>query len=579
MKRMCLVVGLALCALYGARAYDKSLQAQWESLKTVSTVCSEEGTRIVETFAEEFLPNAFVRYEKARDAAKELNQVFNEDFPEPVPKDADTYDVCEKVIGRLRTAAEEYSSQKDMLAHIYFRYKAGAITSEELSKLDEEPLKIDIVNMGVIGRPPAIKELGAKQAEFAGKFLPETFAQHQFFAKEHAQSVRLYDELCAARDKISAPYDQVIFSVGQKAERIGREVDVLTATYDKLYMEHRIGDVDAESLAKTDHEKAASLKNLVQSVPMMVREDIVTPYKEICDSMVDIPGCSYKMGRTEVTQAMWQRLMGNNPSTNYKGSNLPVENVSWQDCQEFIKKLNAMSGRNFRLPTEEEWEYCCRAGGKGDWGKRANGQEGPLDAMGWYHDNSGDGHIISKLHPVAQKEPNAWGLYDMHGNVHEWTSTGDGNARRVLRGGAYMDPSSKCAAGARLSISLATRFDSIGFRLIYEDAEEVERRQMVESNNADYLQKLKKIRSEIIEAAHAAKKDVQAALMWKGAGAYKKEGGHLFRRKYMASIQVYEGKIVALGEPPSPAARKKLDDVKLLLKACLHWDTLNQMSL
>lgn len=110
------------------------------------------------------------------------------------------------------------------------------------------------------------------------------------------------------------------------------------------------------------------------------------------------------------------------------------------------------------------------------------------------------------------------------------------------------------------------------------ECEETER-PLEESNDADYLQKLEKIRSGIIEMARAAKKGVQATLMWKGAGAYKKESGHLFRKKYKASIQFYEGKIDALGEAPSPAAQKKLDEVKLLLKACLHWDSLNQMSL
>lgn len=463
MKRMCLVVGLAFCSLFGAQAYDKSPQEQWKELKTISTICSEEGTRIVETFAEEFLPNAFGRYEKARDTAKELNQVFNEEFPEPVAKGSDTYAVCEKVMGRLRTAAEEYKRQKDELAHLYFRHKAGVITSEELAKLDEEPLKIDIVKMDSLLKPPAIKELEGKQSAFAAKFMPETFAQYQLLVKERGQSVRLYEELCEAREKTSSPLDQVFFSVSLKAGRIGHEVDALTATYNNLYMSHRIGDVDAEGLAKVDQEKAAALKGLVGSVPMMLREVVANPVKSICDSMVAIPGRSFKMGRTEVTQAMWQRVMGDNPSY-FKGPNLPVEQVSWNDCQRFIQKLNAMSKNvKFRLPTEEEWEYCCRAGGKGDWGKRKNGQEGPLDVMGWYDGNSGE-----ETHPVAQKEPNAWGLYDMHGNVMEWTSTALGGDRGY-RGGAYCIRSRDCAAGKWNWSQTDFLGSDIGFRLVSED--------------------------------------------------------------------------------------------------------------
>ncbi|MGN0843658.1 MAG: formylglycine-generating enzyme family protein, partial [Kiritimatiellia bacterium] len=171
-----------------------------------------------------------------------------------------------------------------------------------------------------------------------------------------------------------------------------------------------------------------------------------------------IPGRDFMMGRTEVTQAQWESIMGNNPSEN-KGPDLPVENVSWNDCQEFIKKLNAKTGKKFRLPTEEEWEYACRAGGTGDWGKRANGEEGPLDAMGWYGDNSDD-----HTHPVGQKEPNAFGLYDMHGNVWEWTATAVG-AVRVLRGGGYWGNAGDCLASRRDWCYPGYRYGVIGFRL------------------------------------------------------------------------------------------------------------------
>ena len=140
-----------------------------------------------------------------------------------------------------------------------------------------------------------------------------------------------------------------------------------------------------------------------------------------------------------------------------------MESVSWNDCQEFIKRASQMDGRKYRLPTEEEWEYCCRAGSKGDWGKRANGEEGPLDAMGWYDANSGWG-----THPVAQKEPNAWGLFDMHGNVLEWTSTAVGGDR-VARGGSWRDVSGRCAAGYRYWDYPDYRIGLLGFRLVSQD--------------------------------------------------------------------------------------------------------------
>lgn len=116
----------------------------------------------------------------------------------------------------------------------------------------------------------------------------------------------------------------------------------------------------------------------------------------------------FYMGKYEVTQKQWQAIMGNNPSY-FKGDNLPVEKVLWDDAQEFIKKLNEISDRyTFRLPTEAEWEYACRAGTTGDYA-------GDLDEMAWYENNSG-----KQTHPVGMKKPNGWGLYDMLGNVFEW---------------------------------------------------------------------------------------------------------------------------------------------------------------
>jgi formylglycine-generating enzyme required for sulfatase activity len=120
----------------------------------------------------------------------------------------------------------------------------------------------------------------------------------------------------------------------------------------------------------------------------------------------------FYIGETEVTQELWKAVMGSNPSY-FSGTNLPVERVSWNDCQTFITKLNQLTGQNFRLPTEAEWEYAARGGNKSKGYKYAGSNN--LNDVAWYSDNSS-----GQTHPIKQKQPNELGLYDMTGNVFEW---------------------------------------------------------------------------------------------------------------------------------------------------------------
>ena len=153
----------------------------------------------------------------------------------------------------------------------------------------------------------------------------------------------------------------------------------------------------------------------------------------------------YYIGETEVTQELWEAVMGSNPSEFTGDNQRPVEYVSWDDCQEFIEKLNSLTGKQFRLPTEAEWEYAAR-GGKYSRGYKHSGSN-DADEVAWYYGNSGD-----ETHPVKTKKANELGLYDMSGNVWEWCNdlfgdyqrysqtnpTGPSKGEhRVLRGGSW----------------------------------------------------------------------------------------------------------------------------------------------
>lgn len=189
---------------------------------------------------------------------------------------------------------------------------------------------------------------------------------------------------------------------------------------------------------------------------------------KLSEDMVNIPGKKFAICKYEVSQALWSAVMGENPSR-FRDAHQPVEQVSWNECQVFLEKLNAMprvkaSGRAYRLPTSDEWEYACRAGATGDYCRLEGGEEitpNTLGKVAWYDANSCD-----KTHPVGQKAPNAFGLYDMLGNVWEWTSTDDGGLR-VSCGGRWFDNADFCKAGCQGSYHPDSRESGLGLRLAY----------------------------------------------------------------------------------------------------------------
>ncbi len=201
---------------------------------------------------------------------------------------------------------------------------------------------------------------------------------------------------------------------------------------------------------------------------------------------------TFYMGETEVTQALWYAVMRNNPSE-HKGDDFPVEIITWHDCQEFIRKLNQMTNKHFRLPTEAEWEYAAR-GGKYTHGYKYAGSN-RIDDVAWYWRNSGDKYLSGeesieekrknncRTHSVKGKSPNELGLYDMSGNVWEWCSDWDGGRvyyekspsknpqgpengwQRIQRGGAFNNNSDNCRVSIRGGYEPDSYGWMMGFRL------------------------------------------------------------------------------------------------------------------
>jgi len=186
----------------------------------------------------------------------------------------------------------------------------------------------------------------------------------------------------------------------------------------------------------------------------------------------DVVVAGFYIGKYQVTQAQWKAVMGKNPAI-FKGDPaLPVECVSWGDAKKFCGKISLITGKAYRLPSEAEWEYACRAGTTGDYA-------GDLDVMAWYSNNSGD-----KTHPVGQKQPNAFGLYDMHGNVWEWCEdvwrdsyedappdgsawlSGGGSERRVVRGGSWDGYEEDCRSACRYDLEPGHHNYSFGIRVV-----------------------------------------------------------------------------------------------------------------
>jgi hypothetical protein len=261
-----------------------------------------------------------------------------------------------------------------------------------------------------------------------------------------------FREKCLARVKEQKLLADIIKNADSRAIR--------EKAFERLTDEQLLVDVVRNAKEVEDAHRALSK---LAEMPLFSKEALVDVKKSMARfmniEMLPVPGQSFLMAKTEVTQTQWSAIMGSHSS----GGNRPVEDVSWDDAMEFCKKLTEMeratgrlpAGQEYTLPTEKQWEYACRAGTTGDYTGTGN-----LDDMGWYYGNSG-----GQTHDVATKKPNDWGFYDMHGTVWEWCLDEYGSSRdgRVLRGGGWRGGADACRSAYR-GYGPGLLFNGLGFR-------------------------------------------------------------------------------------------------------------------
>jgi len=250
-------------------------------------------------------------------------------------------------------------------------------------------------------------------------------------------------------------------TVASTASKKSSAAAIRTAAVDSTQI-HEVGGLDASA-------------DSLAGQPVFI-DQAVGAQKTVDTSKLTCLKHDFWMSRYEVTQGQYQNIMGVNPSAFKRGDNYPVERVRWLDARKFIRRLNKVSGKHFRLPSEAEWEYAARSGGK----NQRYGAAGSAAQVAWYMDNSGN-----SSHPVGKKKPNALGLYDMSGNVWEWTADcwneslanmpKDGSANktgncaaRVLRGGSWYDAKTLIMTTARLWNDTDKRDNNSGFRLVLD---------------------------------------------------------------------------------------------------------------
>ncbi len=389
--------------------------------------------------------------------------------------------VCDKCYRLLNDRNQLFVCVKDRVGKTYNRLKAFeelGLDVAEIKKylnkveawLNEEDSPFETVKTQIIGNFEVISKqettiIFANIDELTNQMQQANIAlidENEKFKKQISQLESLKGKETELTDQINR--------LNKKIEELKKENEGLNKKIDRLTKNKE----EPEKIAK--HGNSIGMKfTLIHAGEFDMGSEESDSEKPVREVKINNP---FYLGTYPVTQREWEAVMGDRPSR-FKGDDLPVEQVSWDKMQEFIKKLNEKEGTDkYRLPSEAEWEYACRAGTTTRYS--FDDDESKLGDYGWYDKNS-----EGKTHLVGQREPNSWGLYDMHGNVWEWVQdewhvnyddahtdgraweSGDG-ADRVIRGGSWSYDARNCRSALRSHLDPRRRTYSLGFRILQE---------------------------------------------------------------------------------------------------------------